>query len=969
MPPCPHAPMPPRLHAPMPPRLHASLLLFALCTLNFELIQAQYFTLGADPASVRWNQVRTENFRIIYPNTLDSQALYIANAYEHIYGPGAASLGVKPRKWPVILHNRTVISNAVVPYAPKRIEMVTTPPQDNYAQSWIDQLILHEYRHAVQYTAVNRGFTRALSFVFGQQAVPAVMGLFVPFWFIEGDAVVMETALSQTGRGKVPSFEMKLRAQFLEKGIYFYDKAVNGSYKNFIPNHYELGYQLVGHTRVQYGPETWSRVMRKTGNIPLMLVPFSNTLYKETGYGKSRLYNKITGELQESWIEEDKGILHTDYLPLKESARKFYTSYNRPVVLDDGAVVTLRTSIDDITRIVIIDTTGREKVLLTPGSMPDKWISGAGTMICWAGIDRDMRWEQQSFSVIKTYDLQTGKLTQLTRRTRYFSPTLSADSRLIAAVEVDEDNFSHLVVLDAASGDVLHKFPAPGNYFLSYPAWSPDGRHVAAIITRNEGKSLVKFGLETPGLETPGLETLLPFTNTDISKPSFYHNYILFTGTYTGIENIFALDPDTRKLYQVTSARFGATDATADHQNGILHYSDYTSDGYQPVKCPIIPEDWTITDPAAEHFYPLAEQLAAQENFTFRSEEVPDSNYTIKKYRKGLNLFNFHSWAPVSVDIDNTDINPGVTLMSQNLLSTSFATLGYTYDLNEEAGKYSLKYTYEGLYPVIDLSADYGLRRGVHTDTAGNQNPYKYHELNVATVISVPLSRNARSWFMGIRPSAGYSYKYLRMDPEEELRFRKDYFHSLDYRVFIYAQSRRSYRDLQPRWGQLLQLNYSFTPFEADTGSSIFAANGLLYFPGIFRHHGFRLYGGYQQRHVELYRYGNLVNFPRGYTGIYADKAVSGNINYLFPIFYPEWRLGPVIYMKRLKGAVFYDHMVSFDRSPYQHYQSIGLDLTLDFHLFRFFVPFEMGVRTVYRVNDRAVGFEFLYRLDLDSVY
>ena len=946
---------------PSPFALRATLL--ALCTMPFALF-AQYFTLGTAPASVRWNQVRTENFRIIYPNTLDSQALYIANAYEHIHKPGAATLGANPRKWPVILHNRSVISNAVVPYAPKRIEMITTPPQDNYAQSWIDQLVLHEYRHTVQYTSVNRGLTRALSIVFGQQAVPAVMGLFVPFWFIEGDAVVMETALSSAGRGRVPSFEMKLRAQFLEKGIYAYDKAVNGSYKNFIPNHYELGYQLVGHTRRQYGPETWSRVMRKTGIIPLMLVPFSNTLYKETGYGKSRLYDKITGELQENWRDEDREIWHTDYQPLKDYRRKFYTSYTRPAVLDDGTVVARRTSIDDIARFVVIDTSGREKVLLTPGSMIDEGLSGAGTLLCWAELDLDLRWEQQSFSVIKIYDLQTGKLSQLTRKSRYFSPSPSADGRLIAAVEVDEANFSHLVVLGAASGAVLHKFPAPGNHFLSYPAWSPDRRYIAAILTRDEGKSLVRFGLETPGLET-----LLPFTNTDISKPSFYQNYILFTGAYTGIENIFAFDTETRKLFQVTSARFGATDAAVDSNNGLLFYANYTADGYEIVQSPLIPGNWTSTDPVRVHVYPLADELARQENFIFRSEEVPDSNYTIKKYRKGLNLFNFHSWAPISVDIDNMDINPGVTLMSQNLLSTSFATLGYTYDRNEEAGKYSLKYTYEGLYPVIDLEADYGLRRGVPKDTTVNPNPYKYQELNVATVISVPLSRNVRSWFMGIRTSAGYSYKYLRMDPEEERRFRKDRFHSLDYRVFMYAQSRRSQRDLQPRWGQLLQLNYSFTPFEADTGSSIFAANGLLYFPGVFRHHGFRLYGGFQHRHVELYRYGNIINFPRGYTGIYADKAVSGNINYLFPIFCPEWRLGPVIYMKRLKGTVFYDHMISFDRDPYQHYQSVGFDLTLDFHLFRWFAPLEVGVRTVYLLNDKSVGFEFLYRLDLDSVY
>ena len=72
--------------------------------------------------------------------------------------------------------------------------MYTVPPQDIYAQDWMDQLMVHEFRHAAQYAAVDRGFTRVLSLIFGQQALPAMIGLFAPFWFIEGDATVIETA-------------------------------------------------------------------------------------------------------------------------------------------------------------------------------------------------------------------------------------------------------------------------------------------------------------------------------------------------------------------------------------------------------------------------------------------------------------------------------------------------------------------------------------------------------------------------------------------------------------------------------------------------------------------------------------------------------------------------------------------------------------------------------------------------------
>ncbi len=311
------------IHLISPGLRHRASLLLALCALPL-ILSAQYYTNGADPASVRWNQIKTSHFKLIYPVSFESRARYIANAFEHGYRPVSASLDVFPRRWPVIFHNRTVVSNAMVPYAPKRIEIFTVPPQDNYAQDWIDQLILHEFRHAAQYTSINRGLTRALSYLFGQQAIPAVFGLFVPFWFIEGDAVVMETALSNSGRGRVPAFEMKLRSQFLEKGIYSYDKAVNGSYKDFTPDHYELGYLLVGMTRARYGSEVFSRIMRKTGNIPLMMVPFSHTLYKQTGYGKSRLYDKLAAELRESWKSADRGDDTTAYVRVKSGERKDY---------------------------------------------------------------------------------------------------------------------------------------------------------------------------------------------------------------------------------------------------------------------------------------------------------------------------------------------------------------------------------------------------------------------------------------------------------------------------------------------------------------------------------------------------------------------------------------------------------------------------------------------------------------------
>jgi len=371
-------------------------------------------------------------------------------------------------------------------------------------------------------------------------------------------------------------------------------------------------------------------------------------------------------------------------------------------------------------------------------------------------------------------------------------------------------------------------------------------------------------------------------------------------------------------------------------------------------------ELWNNRIPEPE-IYSLADSLSGQEQFQFKATEVPDSAYTVKSYRKGLNLFNFHSWAPLAFDLDNIEAYPGVTLLSQNLLGTSYTTLGYEYNLNEKTSRYSMKYSYEGWYPAFDLQADYGLRRGMYKDSIY----YDFDELNLTAWVRIPLNWNVKSWFVGLQPYAGTSYELQKMNPGMEVKFRKDRNQSLNSKFYFYAQSRMSERDLAPRWGQSLDVNYRHTIFDADTASSIFAAELTLYFPGIFNHHSIRLYGGYQDRVTYYYPYSDQILFPRGYSSLYPGTIFSGSANYTLPVFYPDWKIGPVLYLKRLNASLFCDYALNFDKKPYQEYLSTGLDLTLDFHLFRWFAPLEAGLRTIYLPEAGTFSFELLYSVDL----
>ena len=93
--------------------------------------------------------------------------------------------------------------------------------------------------------SLNRGFSKGMSFLLGEQFTGIVASL-QPSWFLEGDAVFAESVLTQSGRGRTPSFQKQLKALIVDnKKQYNYDKILNGSFKDFVPDYYESGYQMV----------------------------------------------------------------------------------------------------------------------------------------------------------------------------------------------------------------------------------------------------------------------------------------------------------------------------------------------------------------------------------------------------------------------------------------------------------------------------------------------------------------------------------------------------------------------------------------------------------------------------------------------------------------------------------------------------------------------------------------------------
>jgi len=293
----------------------------------FTAIYPQYYDTGEDPASLKWQQIKTGRFKIIYPENYGKEALNFAASLDKSFTKLSSFYSIKKTRFPVVIHNYTVNSNGYVAWAPKRMEIYPTPEQSSIPLDPVEQLTLHELTHVMQMYSLKKGFSRFLSLLAGEQAYGLASGL-IPMWFMEGDAVLSESALSPSGRGRTPYFQKQMKALVTEKDkLFSYDKMLLDSYKNYIPDHYQLGYQMVSWLQSKYGHSVWNKALDYTARFPFLIYPVSLSNIKNTGLSNSRLYSQTYDTLKNIWNREMPASGPGTGEIINRSKRKDYINY------------------------------------------------------------------------------------------------------------------------------------------------------------------------------------------------------------------------------------------------------------------------------------------------------------------------------------------------------------------------------------------------------------------------------------------------------------------------------------------------------------------------------------------------------------------------------------------------------------------------------------------------------------------
>ncbi len=919
---------------------------------------AQFVSSGTDGAGLRWRSIESATWKVVYPEGADSLAKEYARALEGWKRAVGGSIGVDPngnyrRKMPVVLHTGSVVSNGMVTWLPRRMELFTTPESvapDPYP--WTEQLAIHESRHVAQMQFAAGQEWTAFKYLSGELWTGVFSALYGGPAFLEGDAVVAETALSSSGRARTADFLEFMRASDLEGKPRGWWQWCYGSLSKYTPDYYKAGYALVAGMRVAYGDSLFTQ--RFYDRIQKKWLPYNNlknTAGAVTGHALGKTWKTIDGNLTGMWKEEADSRAPYTYCKLIGKQPRRFVSYARLTLSPDG-VFAVRSGIDEAATLVFLPFEGESgfgreaEICPFSSSVGMMCYSVPAGRLFWSETRPDIRREMKSSSALCFMDGHGRKKT-LVRGRMLFNPSASPDEPKIAAVEQFPDGRSRVVVFDAVDGSELSSFAVPAGMQVSETVWA-GGRLFASVLT-DDG-----IGLRS----LPDFESLVEDSPVKINSLSSDGHDLFFTSDRGGSNEVYAIASAGGRPVQLTSSRVGAKGGIMTPE-GLL-FTSVSTRGKLVYLTPADslrrePVDWKV-----RHKWVWEDRLSAQERAIRKEKGIPEPDLNVElsdpvRYSKGKNLLHFHSWLPVYVSPDGvaaasleTVIQTawfGATGFFQNLLGTLHGTAGVRLPQLRKNAPFaagSAQITYEGLFPVIEGRIDIG--------STYASNGWKVFQNRSAVLDGysdvpafssnlrayVPLNLSSGGWKRGAVVSAswnisndlgGVTWVGAPVEDGEEtptgsisslVDGRRRLFNRATLSARFYTMRPVASSCVYPRVGIGVEAGYMMFPGMAEVSAPITFFHSYGYLPGLWKNQGLRL-----SWTTEAQGQGGMVRsmagnyIPRGFGSLDGLAAFladhfyrsTWSADYVIPFWSIESdRLCPIAYIRNMEATLHGDY-------------------------------------------------------------
>ena len=480
---------------------------------------------------------------------------------------------------------------------PNPIPYITVTP-------WHKTLAIHELRHVAQFNFIFFNFL----------SIPTM-----PFWFLEGDAVVAETIYSSFGRGRVPFFDRYLRTQllsmsedeFLKKYNYyrFYFGSDENNYKNF--NFYNIGYHLVSYVYVhqpfinQYSVvekdkeiSTWKKIIHEgylvnspaifeilfyriiNGDSSPLVFFFHDILKKYTGNSSSQLYNKTMLLRNKQWREQHRKIF-------LEPNNLINSSSNSSSIFSQQKIFKITTNQKRYTTYLNVSTRksiyflqaehrGNEaflyqknvnkkiqKIMTLPISIVSSKSIGfdnfsiGDNKIAFLKSVADIRYAGAGKNTIVLYNKKTKQQSEIFSKINAKGIAITSDDKKIAIIFYDAKYHLRLALYSLQNFKKIEEVDL-GMATAAYDfSWNEKNSKIFFVkINQHPSKhSICSFDFSKKKFQ----EYLISQSKDIVRQPFIDGNDLFYVSSYNGIDNLYVFNLSTKKRYQVTARPFSAT--------------------------------------------------------------------------------------------------------------------------------------------------------------------------------------------------------------------------------------------------------------------------------------------------------------------------------------------------------------------------------------------------------------------------
>ncbi len=898
-------------------------------------VMAQYYSWGADRAALKWSRIENHSLSegrgvsIIFPDSVEHTARRMMHYLSAVQSTEAEGFRDGALGLPFVVHPENFVSNGMVMWAPLRVEFLSTPAVDSYSMPWVKQLVAHEYRHAVQYNNLDKSTLKVLNYIIGEQGAAASL-LFPPLYALEGDAVMIETAMSSYGRGLQPSFTIGYRAmgdEMLNPRDFL--KWRCGSYLEPIPDHYRMGYQMMSYAYTKYGENILDKAFAYTARNPQFISPYSIALRKFYDTSTRELFYEAFGDLVEFWSPLSQ--VDNSAEQLSRSEERNFITYSTPMQLPSGEILALREDYCDPSRFVIFDPeSGDERVVAHTGSLSSRPAYSEGR-VWWSEYRPSALFAEDINSQICYMDLEKGRPQRLKGRESGLYPTPIGNSAShIAYVEYNPNG--QYSVVELCDNSVVSRFDVTYPNEVHGMAWDETMQSLYLIVTGDQGMWIERLhGGDFDRVTAPAYVTL--------SSLSACNGVLYFGSVASGKDEVHALDLASGVERQLTQSKYGSFTPVASEEE--LYLTTYDRYGYHlatqdltvsidTVKYSLLPAN--VVNPPRESYSTVNLDSVRFDVVALResSEEHP-----AERYHKAAHLINVHSWAPIRynpltlLSEMSLDIGLGATLVSQNLLSSCEGYLAYGWD-HYEGSILQGGASYNGLGVVLDVAATYGGEQMQYL-ISDIENLDRYNDFTVSASLPLALYRGYHTRVLSLYGAWNYSnglvptglYSYYSFNPATSQMYTsigygaiQEGLNKVSFGVTYADYARSATRDVATPWGYSLSAGYALNPTNSEF-AQLLSLYGKIYTPGLAKNNSFTLAAAYQDAFggfdILGYRplsYMSSALTPRGYS--YLDVTnmdyVAASANYSFPLCYPELGLFDLFYIKRLALSVGFDY-------------------------------------------------------------